>query len=319
MSTSSSTKDFRLEAARVIFGASHCRSLLFADDSSSDTNDEYIALNYFKALNDQLAEEKAYIWFNVGAAGVDPAPAGFDYGIEVAYAADATGAERVTAVIAALDAEFLANGRPLCFYKVDSDSDATILIDNAYPSEISAEVNSGTAKVTATILRVGKGGDLGPTKEAIEVSSETTVFEVKSNQTSELILDRIIQGTNLNLEAGFLDVSQENKEAIIGLGVGDIVVSGSNNIVGLGESKLFQNATEIGGRLILHPIRLDLSDRSADVVIWNSLAQLSGINYDGTDTQAISASFGANLDSGVKTEINLGVFGSEWITNDVLR
>jgi len=319
MSTSSSTQDFRLEAARVIFGASHCRSFLFADDASSDTNDEYIALHYFKSVSDELAEEKAYIWFNVGAAGVDPAPVGFDYGIEVAYAADATGAERAAAVLAAMDAEFLANGRPLCMFKVDSSNAALLLVDNAYPSEISAEVNSATPKVTVSILRVGKGGDLGPTKEAIDVSAETTSFEVKSNQTGELILDKILQGSNLSLEAGFLDVSQENKEAVIGLGVGDILESGSDKIVGLGESRLFQNASEIGGRLILHPIRLDLSDTSADFVMWNTLAEFSGINYDGTDTQAMSASFSANLDSGIDKKINLGVFGSKWITNDVLR
>jgi hypothetical protein len=319
MSTSTSSQSFRLEAAKVIFGPTQCRSWLFDADSSSDTLDEYREFNYYESVSNVLVEKKGYAWMNVGGVGSDPAPAGKDLSIEVAYAADADGATRAAALISALDTEFASSGSPLMFWKISPSSTATVILDNGYPGAITAEAGSGSEKITVAILRVGAGGDLGPTKEGIEVASETTLFEVKSNQKGELVLDRIVQGTNLSLDAGFLDVSQANKETIIGLGVGDTLVSGSNTIVGLGESKLFQNASDIGGRLILHPIRLDLSDRSSDVVIWNSLAQLSSINFDGTDTQTISASFGANLDSSIDESVNLGVFGSEWVSNDLLR
>ena len=304
--------EFRLEASEVLYGPTYCRSLLFAADSSSDTNNGYIDVNYVTFTSNGLEEVEGYIWFNTGA-GVDPAPAGKTLIAEAAYAEDASGSDRVDAVITALD-NLVAN--PFFYYKkVGAD---TLFLDNAYMLAQTAESES-SSNTTLTVLREGFGKLFGSTKEGITVTSETSAFDITSNQTGELVLDRVVQGTTVTAEAAFLDVSQESKEAIIGNGVGDIVdLGGGKNAVGLGESKLFQNATEIGGRLILHPIRLDRTDRSADFVMWNTLPQLTELAFDGTDTQSIGASFGANLDSAFDKKINLCVFGEEWIDNDVL-
>jgi len=303
-----------LEAAELLYGPTYCRSWQLTADSSSDTNTGYLDVNYviFSDANG-LEEVEGYIWFNVGGAGVDPAPAGKNLVAEAAYAADATAEERVDAIVSALDA---LPSNPFFYYKKTAAD--TIVFDNCYMLEQTAELES-SANATLSVLREGFGKLFASSKEGIVISSETSAFDVTSNQTGELVLDRILQGTSLSAEAAVLDVSQESKEALIGKGSGDIVdLGGGVNAVGLGESKLFQNASDIGGRLILHPIRLSRTDRSSDFVMWNTVAQLTELAFDGTDTQSIGASFGANLDSAFKKQINLCVFGSEWIDNDVL-
>jgi len=310
----SNSSEFRLEAAELLYGPTYCRSWQFTADATSDTNDGYLDVNYviFSDANG-LEEVEGYIWFNVGSAGVDPAPAGKTEVAEVAYAEDATAEERVDAIISALDA---IPSNPFFYYK-KSGTDS-IIFDNCYMLEQSAE-SSTDANATLTVLRGGFGKLFGSTKEGITITSETAAFDITSNQTGELVLDRVLQGTSVSAEAAVLDVSQASKEAIIGKGAGDTVdLGGGLTAVGLGESKLFQNASDIGGRLILHPIRLGRADRSADFVMWNTLAQLTELAYDGTDTQSIGASFGANLDSSFKKQVNLCVFGEEWIDNDLL-
>jgi len=314
MSLNQSSSEFRLEAAELIYGPSYCRSRQFSADSSSDTNNGYIDVNYsiFSDANG-LEEVQGYIWFNVGGAGVDPAPAGKTLIAEASYAADATAEERVDAIISALDA-LVAN--PFFYYKKQGSD--VIVFDNAYPNEQTAESDSSSNSVL-TVLRDGFGRLFGSTKEAITISSETAAFDVTSNQTGELVLDRILQGTSVSAEASIIDVSQEAKEVLIGKSAGDIIdLGGGINAVGLGESRLFQNASDIGGRMILHPIRLPRTDRSSDFVMWNTIPQLTELAFDGTDTQAIGISAGANLDSGINKKVNLCVFGEEWIDNGLL-
>lgn len=301
----------RLESAEIYFGASACRSWVYQDDVASDTNNEFVDINF---TNEEDVEVEGYIWFNVGGAGVDPAPAGKTLVAEVAYAANATGADRAAATVAALDALLTT---PLFYYKVSPTSTDTLLVDNAYPGEITAESGSGGEKITETELRAGYGGLLGPTKGPISFGSETEFFTILANQTGNLALDTVNQGTSVTISTDILDFSDANKEALIENGVGGAIGTAPNKRIGIGESKLFQNTSDIGGRLILHPIRLDRDDRSGDVVIWNTLAQIGEINYDGTDSQSVALEFQAVLDQGRQSEVNLVVFG-EWIDNALL-
>lgn len=301
----------RLEAAEVYFGASACRSWQFAADVGGATHGETLDLNI---INEEGVEVLGYVYMSDGAT-VDPAPAGKTLVAEIVYADGSDGPTRAAALVTALDG--LATPI-LGYYKLQATGSDTVLIDNAYPGAITAEAQGGASAVTEAELRAGFGGLLGPTKSALGVATETTLFNITSNQTGELILDQVIQGTNITVSADFLDFSQTNKEILIGNGVGNIIDDGGTNIVGIGESKLFQNVSDIGGRLILHPIRLNRTDRSADLVVWNTLAQLEEIPYDGTDTQAVSVTFTANLDQGKDDRVNLGVFGSEWISNVIL-
>ena len=313
MSFTSNTQEFRLEAADAIYGPSECRSWLFTADSSSDTNNGYIDVNYTIFTSNGLEEVLGYIWFNVGGAGVDPAPAGKTLVAEAAYAADADAETRVDAIISALDA---LSTNPFSFYKkIGTD---TLFLDNAYPNEQTTETET-SANATLTVLRDGFGNVFDGTSEGITVSVESTLFDVTSNQTGELVRDRIIQGFNVSASASFLDVSQSAKEALVGKGAGDIVdLGGGKKAVGHGQSRLFQNVSEIGGRLIFHPIRLDRSDRSADFVIWNTLPVLNELAFDGTSLQTLSMHFSANLDQQFDSRINLFVMGEEWIDNDLI-
>lgn len=315
MSLNTQAQEFRLEAAIAVYGPSECRAQLLTADSSSDTQNGYIDINFISLTDAGLVETLGYIWFNVGAAGADPTPVGKTLIAEVAYAADASAETRVDAIISALDA-LITN--PFFFYKKDSANVANFLMDNCYPGAITAETSTG-ANAALTVARVGFGSVFTSTSEGITVSTEATLFDVLTNQTGEIINDGIFTGSSVSAEAAFLDVSQSAKEALVGKGVGDIVdLGGGLNAVGQGESRLFQNASVIGGRLIFHPIRLPRTDRSADFVIWNTLPVLSELVFDGTALQALSMSFRANLDRQFDTKINLFVMGEQWIDNDLI-
>ena len=312
MSTSSSTQSIRLEAVDVYFGASACRSLEFAADVGGATNNAVVDINY---ISEEGVEVLGYVYFNSSGAGADPAPAGKTLIAEVATLDNDSGEDRATAFIAALDG---LPTKPLLIYSVDSANSALVNVDNAYPGSITAEAQDAAAAVTESELRSGFGGLLGRTKDAVVADIQTITFTVTSNQTGELALDEILQGSNVTISTSFLDLSQSNKEVLIGNGVGDIVVDGANNIVGIGISRLFQNVSDIGGRLILHPIRLARTDRSADIACWSTLAKPTELNFDGTDTQALGVEFKLVLDQGRNDAVNLITFGSEWISNAIL-
>jgi hypothetical protein len=72
--------------------------ITFAADSGGSKNSTWFSLY---TAGDAY---KYYVWFNINSAGVDPAPAGYTAGIEVAGATGATAATLATAAIAAINA-----------------------------------------------------------------------------------------------------------------------------------------------------------------------------------------------------------------------
>lgn len=304
MSVGSSTSRViaRLEAADMYFGLGHCRSWTAVADSSGSLNDTYFDVN---VLLGDGSEKMYYVWYNVNSAGTDPAISG-KTGVEVALATDATAEAVVTATIAALVAAEVE-----VFSEIDSSNSALFRLENWYPGSITAETDSGSTGFTPAVLQAGSGGYLGATSDAIEVASETTLVDIQANQFGGQILDQIISGQQVNLTAALLEMTTERWENIIGNGVGDVETSGSSDVVGFGESKLFQNLSEQGGRLILHPKRLAATDRSADWIFWKSAPVPESFNFDGNSPQALSVSFTAYLDANKSSKINLAARG-DW-------
>jgi hypothetical protein len=298
MTCGTRTKSIFLEAASVRFGA---EELSCITPVAGLTGGEYFLI--------ASPSVEYYVWTDVDDSSVDPAPAG-KVGIEVDVATGYTVADWITSFIAAIEA-VVESGDPVFYAKASTDglSVSVESVEIGVPAAALADVDS---TFTLEVDRVGFGNDLGRTKEGIEISLEATTFDVQSNQTGILLLDQIVQGTSASLSASFLELSKERLATIIGKGFGDAYTpAGGEELIGFGTSKNFQSSFDQGGKLILHPIRLPETDRSRDVVFWKTLPLPESINYDGTDSQALSVSFTALQDDSKRPEISIYAIG-DW-------
>jgi len=298
MACDSKTSTIFLEAASLSWGAEEVSCF---DPAAGLTGGESFLIASTKT--------KYQVWFSVDGAGVAPTPGNGETLVEVALPAAYTVADLIGLYVTAIEAtgEFLSAGSS------DGLSVETSAIFLGLPLAPLADVDTGFA---FRVEVAGYGGDLGKTKEGIEVSFTASTFDVLSNQTAELILDQIIQSTGASLSAAILETTKERLELIFGNGYGDSYTpAGGTSLVGFGTSKQFKSSFDLGGKLILHPIRLDETDRSRDVVFHKTLALPESINYDGTDTQAVNVSFTALVDESVAAEISVFAIG-DW-TQDI--
>lgn len=245
-----------------------------------------------------------YVWYNLtDGASVDPAVAGRT-GIQVDILTAATTSDKASALQAAMEAEgdFRAALSP-----VDANS---VIID----TEFGGKVDNAPADVDSTdtflLQKSGLGGDLGRTSGGIEISMESNSVQINSDQTGALVLDDIITGQTVEATMSFLEMTPENWETIVGSVTGDTYTpSGGNQVVGFGESRLYQSLFDLGGRLVMHPTRFDASDKSYDITFPLSAPKPSSINFSGEEPQVMEVTFTALLDSGTNSAINLMVFG----------
>jgi hypothetical protein len=126
-----------------------------------------------------------------------------------------------------------------------------------------------------------------------------------------LILDSIIRGTNLSLSATLAEMTEQRWEDLIGRVAGDILEVNGVKLVGWGESKLNQSLIALAGKIVLHPIRLPLTDRSRDIMFWKTAPNMNTINFSGSEVQGAEFEFGSYLDANIAKEVNLGVKG-DW-------
>ena len=243
-----------------------------------------------------------YVWTDVDNGSTDPAPAG-----KTAIEVDVSAGYSIADWIAAFKVAAEATGDFFVAASSDGLSAQCTTIKVGVSQAAATDVDSGFTIATDI---TGTGGDLGKTKEGIEVSFEATLFDVKGNQSGELLLDQIIQGTSASASMSLLEMTEEKWALIVGDGLGDkLTPGGGTEVIGFGSSKNFQSTFDSAGKLVLHPIRLPASDRSKDVVFWKTLPLPESINYDGTDSQAMSVSFNALVDETRDSKINIFAFG----------
>lgn len=286
-----------LEAASVTFGA---EELSCITPVAGLTGGEYFEIS--------SPTTDYYVWLDINNASVDPAVAGRT-GIEVDVPTSYTVSDYITAAVTAIEA--VVEGTDSVFRVNPSSDGLSFSVEAIDVGAPLSALGAGDSTFTIEVDRAGFGGDLGRTKEGIEVSFEATTFDVTSNQTGTLLLDQIIQGTSASLSASFQELTIERLTSIIGNGFGDSLTVGSDTLIGFGTSKNFQSSFDSAGKLILHPIRLPASDRSRDVVFHKTLPLPESINYDGTDSQALSASFTALQDDSKNAAISIFSIG-DW-------
>ena len=287
-----------LEALNLYYGFRHCRTFTFSDDSSGSVSGQYFDLNI---IDENYEEVQYYVLLQGTTPVTDPAPAGKTK-IEVTFADNDTGADIAAlfvAELAALNVQTALVG-------------AAAQIENSFIGIVQEESMSNAASVSLEVLRVGSGGFLGAIAQGGgTLSAETTTVDITSDQTGGIILDQIIQGSAISFEVNLVEMTRERWKFLIGQGYGDVEVLNPSldELIGYGTSKLYRSSFDFAGQLVGHPIRLPLSDRSADICIWQASANLGSINFSGQDVQAGAFTFTALQAKSKPAKVDLFALG----------
>lgn len=238
-------------------------------------------------------------WINDGA-GVDPAIVG-KTSIEVDTSAATDEADVVTAFKTAIETASAA------WVTISTDG-LSFDLENKKVGAVTATADVDTTFTFASQV-VGVGGDLGKT-EAIELSMEVESFDVTSNQTGSIILDKIVTGSNAEISTELLQMTSERWSELVGAGLGNnFTPSGGTEVTGYGSDSINRSFFDVAGELVLHPVRLPESDRSRDITFHQTVCNPESINFDSTEKQAMSVTFSALLDESKDSKVNLFTFG----------
>jgi hypothetical protein len=123
------------------------QDVTLAADSSGSRNSTWW---YFTTAGDAYMY---YVWYNINSAGVDPAPAGYTAGIEVAGATNATATTLATATRAAI----LASGAA-SYVSVSGATTHVILTNKQYGKTTAAANGTATAGASFSITTTGTYG-----------------------------------------------------------------------------------------------------------------------------------------------------------------
>jgi hypothetical protein len=294
----SSRNDIKLEAVSAKWGREECRSVTFVDDVAGSLTGEYFDLN---TVDESGVETQYYVLLSGTTPAVDPAPAGKTK-IEVSYTDGDTAITLAAAYQSALAAINVTS---------ELDGAGKITVENGDIGTVTAEVFTNAPSLTYAQLSVGIGGALGSTAEGgSTLSIETQSVELKADQTGQVVLGEIYTGSTASVDMSLIEMTKERWETIIGGVTGDVFTpAAGTRLVGQGVSRLYQNLFDLGGKLILHPIRLDASDKSEDIIFWKSAPKPASVSFSGQDIQGMEVSFVAYNDSSKPSEISLWAQG----------
>jgi len=285
----------QLEAATARWGRTQCRTITAIADVADSLDGTYFDLNL---IGYEFAEDLYYVHF-----GTDPVIAG-----KTAIPVTINTGDSALAVAAAIKTGVDAANLP-CFVTVTG---AEIEIVNQVQGVITVETDSGSTGFVFTVGVVGLSVDLGATSGPLELALASESVPINSNQTGSLVGSEIFTGSSAEISMSLIEVTKERFDVLVGEVTGDSVtpVAGTK-VTGFGESRVFQALDTLGGQLILHPVRLPVSDKSSDVVFHKSAPKVASLNFDGTAPQELGVSFTAYLDSSFNTAINLFLKG-DW-------
>lgn len=291
----------RIEPMDVYWQLEQQTKIQCVADVASSLNNQYFL--FANAKN----QTKYYAWFNVGAAGVDPAVAGRTE-VEVAISANASASAVATALSAALDA--LTGVKSV----VDGDDNTVVYLTLTAVGE-SETVVDGTATTGFTFTQCQKGRDvyLGAIDGDFSMTKESEFEDVTSHQTGVVAITKLFKGTNVSTELTLIETDTEKIKNLMDDGsFSTHTPSGGTEVFGLGLEFIGQSVLPKAARLLIHPVSLPLSDVSRDYVFWKAIPNLSEINFSGETKQTITVEFSTFPDSSKPIGIRTFAFHKDW-------
>lgn len=284
--------NIKIEPVRLSWEIEEQTHVTCVADVSSSLNSKYFLLN-------DGENDKFYVWFNVGGAGVDPAPAGRT-GITVAFAANSSASSIATAIAAAVDAnaEFVA-----------SADGAVVTITNADAGEADDTVDVDTG---FTFAQCQEGGllDLGLTEGDIEVTFEETLLSVTAHQTGVTPLADLRQGVVSEVALTMKEASPEKLKEIFAKAAGGTYTPlGGTELFGWGTSRQGLSTIVQARRLVMHPVALAASNHVRDLCFWKAYPMPESLVFSGENPQVVSLTFKIYLDDSKPEAIKQWAYG----------
>lgn len=287
----------RLEAMNWYFGLRECRSVTFVDDVASSLAGEEFDVN---VIDENYAEKKYLVYLDDGIVSAPTPPAGTTL-VAVNYSPND-------------DAATIASA-----FKTDMEAASVeVLIEvtggvaeyqNKFLGAITAEGQGSAPSLTFMQDFAGFGGSIGQIDNGASLETANEFVDITSSTTGSLVLDRIYTGGTVSISLSLLEMTTERWKDLVGNVFGSNVTIGSEDLVGLGDDKLYRSAFEFAGELVGHPIRLGFDDRTADVKIPKTTPVLANISYSGDAVQAAEFTFDALRDTSKPNGLRLFIRG----------
>jgi hypothetical protein len=266
-------------------------------DVSSSLNNKYFVFH-------DSSGAKRYAWFNVGAAGSDPAPAGSWTGHVVAISANASASTVATALTAVLTA---VSG----FDATSSGATVTLTATATGYAQPARDIDTGFAfKVTqvgATERAVGcLKGDISLTGFAVNK------VDVTCHDTGSTVKKQIVSGyENPTLELVLQETDKASlKQVMIDYGMTSFTPVGTDKeeVFGYGPTNVGGDNPKILVRL--HPTELDASDKTEDTNFWKCELNLDSFLWSGENVSELPVSMTVFPDTTKPTSIQFFMIGN---------
>lgn len=289
-----SVTNIKIEPVNVTWQIEEQWDVTTVADVASSLNNKYFNIK-------SGANAKFHVWYNVGGAGVDPAPAG-STAITVAIAVNATAATIATATQVAVNAN--ANFEAAV-------SGAVVTITNVLAGETDDFADFNTTFSFAQ-CQDGLNFDLGFLDGDVEITTEEQVLSVTAHQTGVTPLADLRQGVSAEVALVLKETDLEKLKAIFaGTAGGTHTPGGGTELFGWGTNKQGLNTIIQSRRLVMHPVSKDPADYSEDLCFWKAYAKPETLTYSGENPRVISVNFSTYLDTSKPEEIQLFSIG-DW-------
>ncbi len=291
----------KVEPMMATFGESIMQSenITCVADASSSLNNKYFLIY-------NAAGTKFYVWYNVGAAGSDPAVSG-GTGAVVAISANATATTVATATASVMGA--------LTGFDCTSDGAVMTLVNTAAGYAKPAHEGAAASGFTFEVNYYGDVAvDLGYTDGDIEVTHEGNYTDLTAHQTGTMILGHIGTGLTASLTLNLKETAVSQLRKAIATGEGDVLLAdgtgvSATEVFGWGTSRQFKSTFPRARKLVLHPVALPASNMSRDVTIWKAFPKVGALTFSGENVMMLPVEFSIYPDYTKDSRINMVCYG----------
>lgn len=240
-----------------------------------------------------------YVWFDVDAGSVDPAPAG-KTAIEVSIATGDDVATILGAIQTAVEAATGYTGR------IDNGTIFFTLDVTTKVTQDAVDVDSG---LEVGVVTKGSSTYLGIIDGDVEPSFTEDKLDVTGHQFGTSILAQLRQGNNAEVTLALKESNKALYQEIFEAGGGTFTPSGGTELFGWGDNKQGGNVIKNSRRLVFHPVAKDVSDKSEDLTFWLAYPNPDSIVYSGENFNLLNATFTTFLDLGKPRTLRRFAFG----------
>ncbi len=289
----------KVEPCVAIWGKPQIESFTAIADVAGSLNNDTVLFEV--PISNGLDVKKFYIWFNINAAGADPAVANRT-AIPVAGATGVTAATLATAIAAALAA--------LPEIASATADGAVVTYQAATVGAVAVPAANGTAAFTTfTVDQEGFGGDFGLLDGDIELTTTEEGVDITAHQEGTNILDVIRTGKNVEIALVVKETTLERLKFLYSRGGGTFTPDAGTEVFGWGNSKDFASMANDAAKLVLHPLSKDEDDLSEDIAFWLAYPQLDSLAISGENPRMIPVTFKVFPDRTKKPVVRLFCFG----------